>query len=163
MRALGRLLLLSSCLAAACDKPPAAPPAPPPTPAAAAPAPAPVAATPAHAEPRWRLLASADRGFFVRWAPEPDPIPSSEAFALLIELYLDEACTKPIVDGTLAVDAAMPHHGHGMNMRPKVESIGPGRYRASGLLFHMDGRWELAFDLSMAGLTERAQTTVNLP
>jgi cytochrome c peroxidase len=46
---------------------------------------------------------------------------------------------------TLKVDAHMPAHRHGMNYAPKVTALGPGRWRAEGLLFHMPGRWELVF------------------
>ncbi|HZM36011.1 MAG TPA: cytochrome c peroxidase [Burkholderiales bacterium] len=57
-----------------------------------------------------------------------------------------EACAKS--GGTpkaLTVDAHMPAHRHGMNYAPEVTSLGPGRWRAEGLLFHMPGNWELVF------------------
>ena len=45
----------------------------------------------------------------------------------------------------VAVDAWMPEHRHGMNYRPTVTRLAPGRWRAEGLMFHMPGRWELVF------------------
>ena len=45
----------------------------------------------------------------------------------------------------LTVDAQMPEHRHGMNYRPSVTRLAPGRWRAEGLMFHMPGRWELIF------------------
>jgi cytochrome c peroxidase len=45
----------------------------------------------------------------------------------------------------LKVDAHMPAHRHGMNYTPKVIALGPGRWRAEGLLLHMPGHWELVF------------------
>ena len=45
----------------------------------------------------------------------------------------------------LKVDAHMPAHRHGMNYSPEVTALGPGRWRAEGLLLHMPGRWELVF------------------
>ena len=45
----------------------------------------------------------------------------------------------------LQVDAQMPAHRHGMNYRPTVKALGPGRWRAEGLLFHMAGQWEFVF------------------
>jgi len=45
----------------------------------------------------------------------------------------------------LAVDAQMPEHRHGMNYRPEVKGLAPGRWRAEGLLFHMPGKWRLEF------------------
>jgi hypothetical protein len=57
------------------------------------------------------------------------------------------------------IDATMPQHGHGMNYRPTVESLGGGRFRASGLLLHMPGRWQLSF--VVGGETLRTSLTVD--
>jgi hypothetical protein len=86
----------------------------------------------------------------------------SDPFVIECELFVDSACTTPLEAGELTVDAQMPHHGHGMNVKPKVEVTGPGRYRVKGLLFHMPGRWELMFDRTDKGLLERAQATVEI-
>lgn len=51
----------------------------------------------------------------------------------------------------LRVDALMPAHRHGMNYRPTMQRLAPGRYRAEGLMFHMAGNWRLSFDLSADG------------
>jgi len=51
------------------------------------------------------------------------------------------------------LDAHMPEHRHGMNYRAKVESLGNGRFRSEGWLFHMPGRWEFIFDLGAERLT----------
>ena len=45
----------------------------------------------------------------------------------------------------LKVDAHMPDHRHGMNYRPTVKPVGPGRWQAEGLMFHMPGKWEFLF------------------
>ena len=39
----------------------------------------------------------------------------------------------------------MPLHRHGMNYRPEVKALAPGRWRVEGLLFHMPGKWEFVF------------------
>jgi DNA-binding beta-propeller fold protein YncE len=65
-------------------------------------------------------------------------------------------------DGMLLADAAMPQHGHGMNVKPTVKSLGGGRFRVEGMLFHMPGSWEMYLDLVRAGVLERAQGTVTL-
>ena len=59
------------------------------------------------------------------------------------------ACAK---DGSpppdsLKIDAQMPEHRHGMNYAPSVTRLGPGRWRADGLMFHMPGKWEFVFEL----------------
>jgi hypothetical protein len=51
------------------------------------------------------------------------------------------------------LDAHMPEHRHGMNYRIKVVSLGAGRFRSEGWMFHMPGRWEFVFDLGPARLT----------
>jgi cytochrome c peroxidase len=55
----------------------------------------------------------------------------------------------------LKVDAQMPEHRHGMNYVPTVKALGPGRWRAEGLMLHMPGRWELAFEVTAGGATDR--------
>jgi hypothetical protein len=58
-------------------------------------------------------------------------------------------------DAMLArVDATMPEHKHGMNYRPSLKSLGDGRWRVEGLMFHMPGRWELRLEVRTAGRTE---------
>ena len=60
------------------------------------------------------------------------------------------------------VDARMPAHFHGMNRVPKVTQQADGIFVAEGLLFHMPGHWELYFDITQGGKTERAQVDVEL-
>ena len=58
------------------------------------------------------------------------------------------ACAKSGPDPQqLKVDAHMPEHRHGMNYAPSVKKLGPGRWRAEGLLLHMPGRWEFVFEV----------------
>ena len=56
----------------------------------------------------------------------------------------------------------MPDHRHGMNYRPSVAALAPGRYRAQGLLFHMPGRWVVVFDIVAGTATERASAEIVL-
>ena len=59
----------------------------------------------------------------------------------------------------LKVDARMPEHRHGMNYAPTLQALGPGRWRAEGLMFHMPGRWEFLFEVRAAGSTDRLAAT----
>lgn len=74
----------------------------------------------------------------------PEPVPVGRHFAIDVRL-----CPKGNValPAEVRVDATMPEHRHGMNYRPSVKTLAPGRYRAEGLMFHMPGRWELVFEL----------------
>lgn len=107
-------------------------------------------------------VTSATGSFTARWSM-PDPIPEANPFTLEVELFADTACTVPLDGETCRIDAAMPHHGHGMNVAPRMRREGPGRWKAAGMLLHMPGRWELFIDVERDGLVERAQATVVLP
>lgn len=100
----------------------------------------------------------------MRWSTVPHPIPTADRFVIAFEVFTDASCATvlDVAPDLVAVDAAMPHHGHGMNVRPTIERVRPGAYRANGMLFHMAGRWELFFDVTRGGLTERAQTTTEV-
>ncbi|HEX6690986.1 MAG TPA: cytochrome-c peroxidase, partial [Burkholderiales bacterium] len=75
---------------------------------------------------------------------KPDP-----AVAVSRHFKLDvAACSKSgALPESLKVDAVMPEHRHGMNYAPTVKKLGPGRWQAEGLMFHMPGRWQLVFVL----------------
>ena len=63
----------------------------------------------------------------------------------------------------IRVDATMLEHRHGMNYRPSVKSLGEGRWRAEGLLWHMSGRWELAIEVDNGGERTWLRQSVVLP
>lgn len=86
--------------------------------------------------------------------------PVRQPFAIAFRVK-DAASGAPFA-GDLRVDAAMPQHGHGMNVAPSVKSTAPGEFRAEGMLFHMPGYWELYFDAVEAGRLERTQGAVTL-
>jgi len=53
------------------------------------------------------------------------------------------------------VDASMPDHRHGMNYKPSVVRQTEHDYTASGLMFHMPGRWQYVFEVDTADGRER--------
>ncbi len=83
--------------------------------------------------------------------PDPIRIEVGLPFALLLNVCTRHGAPAELV----AVDATMPDHKHGMNYAPTIVSLGNGRYRAEGMLFHMPGTWEVAFDVRSDGETER--------
>jgi hypothetical protein len=81
----------------------------------------------------------------------PPAIKVGELFSLQAEV-----CPQPGVTVTgLKVDAGMPAHKHGMNYQPRVSSTGPGKYTATGLMFHMPGEWQFSFDVETPAGRER--------
>ncbi|MBE0614551.1 MAG: FixH family protein [Burkholderiales bacterium] len=81
----------------------------------------------------------------------PPVIKVGELFSLRAEVC-PQAGTR--VSG-LKVDASMPAHKHGMNYQPRVRQTGPGSYAATGLMFHMPGRWQFTFDVETPAGRER--------
>jgi hypothetical protein len=66
------------------------------------------------------------------------------------QFFAVEAILCPAPGSTVSlsgIDAVMPAHGHGMNYRPKAERIAPDRYRFSGLMLHMPGKWLITFSI----------------
>ncbi|MBV8881412.1 MAG: FixH family protein [Planctomycetaceae bacterium] len=108
-----------------------------------------------------RTLQSNGKGYEVSFETAPDPIPTNEPFDLKFRITPKQAASSGSAP-TVEVDARMPAHFHGMNRAPKVSRQPDGSYKAEGMLFHMPGHWELYFDISQGGRTERAQVDVNL-
>ena len=121
------------------------------------PGPAPAAPT----APVGRIVSN-DSRYVVIYTTEPPSIPLNERFRVEVRVLDARNDLAPVTDADLVVDAAMPEHGHGMNVVPQVWKNNDGSYTAAGLLFHMPGRWELYFDVTRNGRTERAQTEVVL-
>lgn len=101
----------------------------------------------------WRPLLSGNE------APGRGRIPMAKHFALEVQL-----CDKDAVAGgqLLKADATMPAHRHGMNYRPAIKPLGAGRFRVDGMMFHMAGQWELAFEVKSGNevlrLTQEVQS-----
>jgi hypothetical protein len=98
----------------------------------------------------------------VVWRTEPSPIPLNEPFSVFVRVArVGTADFLP--DIPIWVDAAMPHHQHGMNRIPEQVRVSPDLLRADGLLFHMPGVWTLSFDVTEGAITERAEVMIEVP
>lgn len=97
--------------------------------------------------------------YTIAYRTTPAPIRMGEHFAIDFTVC---PVGKAPMPRTMRVDASMPEHRHGMNYRPTLTARGSGRYRAEGLLFHMTGRWEIAFDAVTGDSTERITSAVVL-
>lgn len=82
--------------------------------------------------------------------------------AIEINQFLEWVVTITTPDGEfvtparVAVSGGMPMHGHGLPSQPQVsEYLGDGKYRLKGLMFSMNGRWELALDIQSKGQRDR--------
>ena len=86
----------------------------------------------------------------------------NQLFSLEVRIF--DAVDRQLVGKNvqLLVDAAMPAHRHGMTTKPKIIATSPGNFRIQGMNLHMSGDWELYFDITRDGVTERAQVTIAL-
>jgi hypothetical protein len=112
---------------------------------------------PVVAEIDWRSAPSADGRYFIRWRPLVEPIPMADPFDVEVELFTDDSMVDQPGYDSILVDAGMPHHGHGMNVRPELEQRPDGSWVARGMLMHMPGRWQVYIDVLDDGRLERAQ------
>ena len=111
--------------------------------------------------PLKNVLTSAQGSYQVQYVTNPDPIPLNEPFE--IEVRVTSLANRSAASGmSLEVDGRMPHHRHGMNRQPTVTARGSGEFHVENMLFHMPGRWELYFDVTSGGQTERAQDVIHL-
>lgn len=79
----------------------------------------------------------------------PGPVAVGRPFVAEVTVCAADAAASPV--DRVEVDATMPRHRHGMNYLPEVAQVGPGRYEARGLLFHMPGLWRLEVALFRGG------------
>lgn len=70
-------------------------------------------------------------------------IPLSVPFAMTVTIC------APAPGATIAIDAIMPAHMHGMNYSPQITDIGEGRFEVQNMVFHMPGLWEIQLELRL--------------
>jgi len=104
-------------------------------------------------------LTSNAETYTVEILPPPDAFATNEPFDMTVRVTANDDETGAL---SLNADAAMPHHGHGMNQQPKVSRLEDNVFRVTGMLLHMPGRWEMYFDITRNGRSERAQLVVHL-
>jgi len=98
----------------------------------------------------------------VAWRTKPVGIPRGENFMIDAWVFAPGAPGTPVKDVVLEVDAWMPEHLHGMNRVPRVTRRDDNGFTFEGVYFHMPGFWELSFDVTEKGVTERATVRVDL-
>ena len=86
--------------------------------------------------------------YFVVVETEPSPVPFNEEFSTAISVYANDIKEQTISAITVDVDSSMPAHGHGMNQSPTMSGPTNGVFTADGLLWHMEGEWEITVYVS---------------
>ena len=110
--------------------------------------------------PAGRTVVSNGGTYTVAFETSPASIPMNEPFTVVFKV---SPRSGGVAEGAkVEIDARMPAHGHGMNRAPKLSKMPDGSTRAEGMLFHMPGHWEMYFDITQGGRSERAQVDVDL-
>jgi hypothetical protein len=149
-------LSLAACAARHDEAPP------PPVDRVEEPAPAPPPGPPAADLAGWDVATSMAGMFTAAWRPTGGAVPENELFELDVLLFEGAGTAVPLSGAEVVVSAWMPDHMHGMNRRPEVREVAPGRYHVRGMLLHMEGLWQLFIDVIAGGVSERAQFELTL-
>jgi hypothetical protein len=91
-------------------------------------------------------IESRGKNYQIIFSPKKGKIPLNQYFDMDIQIkgIMGQMIKSPI---KLSVEAGMKAHNHGMNSKPIIESLGQGRYKVKGLLFHMSGPWFIEFSI----------------
>ncbi len=121
--------------------------------------------SPSASDAAWTTGETADGTWAIAWRPVGGAIPPLDPFSVEVVVRDPSGGEIPVGLGVL-VDATMPHHGHGMNVEPRItrrgDAEGGATFIAEGMLLHMPGRWEFTVDVVQGDEVERAQWTVML-
>jgi hypothetical protein len=102
-------------------------------------------------------LATPEAEIAYRWQPEAPKVGQFFEAEVIACRGLGPGAVRNVV-----LDAQMPAHGHGLNYRPTATEIAPGRFRVTGLMLHMPGRWRLTFDLMQGDRRTRLAHEIDL-
>lgn len=109
-------------------------------------------------ENRWQV--THNNGFKVTYVPQPDPVPLNQHFQLHLTVTAPD--DKPLSDVSLEMEADMPEHKHGMNVKPEIQALGAGKFIVKGLLFHMPGHWHIYAMVRKNGQPSRERAIFSL-
>ena len=113
----------------------------------------------------WPMTKTTDAGNFKISLSPASRIVRNQHFSLYITIIPtsnDEHSNKNPADIELLVNADMPAHRHGMNTQPTVTPINSNQYRVDGMLFHMQGHWQINVDIKKDSVTEQALFPVDV-
>jgi cytochrome c peroxidase len=130
---------------------------------------APTRASSAAADVPFQSAPTAGNAFTVQWRPVGGAVPVNELFAIEVRVFElgpsasgATALGAPVTGATVQASAWMPEHMHGMSRSPQTVEREPGRYVVSGMLLHMEGKWQLFVDVMAGKKSGRAEFAIDL-
>lgn len=98
--------------------------------------------------------------FEISYQPEgSDTPPFNEMHSWLVQVHSTE---QELANLQLEVVGDMPLHRHGLPTQPTVEKLAPGRFRVSGLRFHMPGWWRMSMRVFDSNVSETIAFDLNV-
>jgi hypothetical protein len=80
-----------------------------------------------------------------------------------LRLQVQDATGQPLDGATIAVDGAMPQHGHGLPTKPRVtRNHRGGLYDVEGMRFNMGGWWVVKFRIESTAGTDSVVFNLDL-
>ena len=115
-----------------------------------------------QAAPAAKRASSADGSLTIEYSWESSAIRVGDFQVLHMHVVkAPGACTRSPM--SLLVDGSMPDHGHGLNYHVVVRpGAHPAEFEARGLMFHMQGGWELHVDVQCGSARTRAFIPVSV-
>lgn len=91
--------------------------------------------------------------FVLSYKSRTDPIVINRMHDWVI--HVEDEKGNPVLGASIDVDGGMPAHDHGLPTAPRVTSeIGGGDYLLQGLRFHMNGEWQIDFEIEADGVSD---------
>lgn len=101
--------------------------------------------------PEMRGATSSSGVFHLAYQLSSEPIPINEMFQMRLKVRDADQPGQWIPDAEISVEARMPAHNHGMNVRPVVTQEDDATYTVDGMMFHMPGNWVIMVDIRHDG------------
>ncbi len=107
------------------------------------------------------VIESKGKNYQIIFSPKTAQIPLNQYFDMDVQIKsaMGQTLKFPI---KLSIDAGMAAHNHGMNSKPMIESLGQGKYKVKGLLFHMSGEWFLEFSIQRGVTFDKTKITLEV-
>ncbi len=107
------------------------------------------------------VIESKGKNYQIIFSPKTTQIPLNQYFDMDVQIKsaMGQTLKFPI---KLSIDAGMAAHNHGMNSKPMIESLGQGKYKISGLLFHMSGKWFFEFSVQRGVIFDKTKITLEV-
>lgn len=91
----------------------------------------------------------------------PTPVPTNHFQTWVVAVTAADG--KPLPAALLAVSGAMPQHGHGMLVEPRISrQTESGKFLVEGLKFHMPGYWEVKFTVTADNRADELMLALDL-